>query len=165
MDETTLRLHPLLHKCWMRRGQQKCIPTPGTTQEHHVFGALDWQDDTLTWTTAEHKTSTSFIQFLEHLLLDRYPTGPVVLVLDNASIHKSRASLAALSLFEHRLLVVYLPTYCSTLNPIERFWKHLKDQVCVDTRYPTMVQLIGSVQRELVCQNNYLYPERLSFSK
>jgi hypothetical protein len=149
----------------MKRGQQKTIPTPGTTKAQHVFGALDWQDDTLTWTTAEHKTSTSFIAFLEHLLLERYPTGPVVLVLDNASIHKSRASLAALSLFEHRVLVVWLPPYCSTLNPIERFWKHLKDQVCVDTLYPALEQLIDSVQQELVSQNDLLYPERLSFSK
>ena len=149
----------------MKRGQQKIIPTPGTTQGHHVFGALDWQDDTLTWTTAEHKTSTTFIQFLEHLLLERYPTERVILVLDNASIHKSRASLAALSLFEPRVLIFWLPTYCSTLNPIERFWKHLKDQVCVDTLYPAMEQLITSVEQELVCQNDLLYPERLSFSK
>lgn len=149
----------------MKRGQQKTIPTPGTPQEQHVFGALDWQDDTLTWTTTAQKTSASFVQFLEHLLLERYPSGQVVLVLDNASIHKSRASLAAVSLFEHRLWVVYLPTYCSTLNPIERFWKHLKDQVCVDTLYPAMEQLINSVEQELVCQNDLLYPERLSFSK
>jgi len=165
MDETTLSLHPPLHKCWMKRGQQKTIATPGTTQGHHVFGTLDWLDDTVTWTTAEHKTSTSFIQFLEHLLLERYPTERVILVLDNASIHKSRASLAALSLFEPRVLVFWLPTYCSTLNPIERFWKHLKDQVCVDTLYPAMEQLITSVEQELVCQNDLLYPERLSFSK
>lgn len=149
----------------MKRGQQKTIPTPGKTQEHHVFGALDWQDDTLAWTTAQHRTSSSFIQFLEQLLLQRYPTGRVVLVLDNASFHKSRASLAALSLFEPRVLVIWLPAYCSSLNPIERFWKHLKDQVCVDTLYPAMDQLVGSVEHELVRQNDLLYPERLSFSK
>ncbi len=149
----------------MKRGQQKTIPTPGKPQEHHVFGALDWQDDTLTWTTAEHRTSSSFIQFLEQLLLQRYPTGRVVLVLDNASFHQSRASLAALSLFEPRVLVVWLPAYCSSLNPIERFWKHLKDQVCVDTLYPNMHQLVSSVEHELIRQNDLLYPERLSFSK
>jgi transposase len=165
MDETDLSLHPPLHKCWMKRGQQKTIPTPGTTEQYHLFGALDWLDDSLTWLPAEHKTSASFIEFLEHLLLERYPSECVVLVLDNASIHKSRASLAALSLFEHRVLVFWLPPYCSTLNPIERFWEHLKDQVCVDTLYPDMRQLIASVEHELSCQNDLSYPERLSFSK
>jgi transposase len=149
----------------MKRGQQKTIPTPGATEQYHLFGALDWLDDMLTWLPAEHKTSASFIEFLEHLLLERYPSECVVLVLDNASIHHSRASLAALSLFEHRVLVFWLPPYCSTLNSIERFWKHLKDQVCVDTLYPDIYQLISSVEFELTSQNDLLYPERLSFSK
>ena len=50
----------------------------------------------------------------------------VVLVLDNASYHRSYASLAALALFEERLRVIWLPKYCPFLNPIERFWLHLK---------------------------------------
>jgi len=164
MDETTLSLHPPLHKCWMRRGQQKAIPTPGTQQAHHVFGAIDWQDKSVTWTTAQHKTSLTFISFLERLLVERYPTGRVVLVLDNASIHKSTVSLAALSLFEQRVMVFWLPPYCSTLNLIERFWRHLKDQVCVDTLYPCIQQLTSSVERELSAQNNPAYSERFVFS-
>ena len=32
--------------------------------------------------------------------------------------------MAALSLFEHRVMPVWLPPYCSDLNPIERFWRH-----------------------------------------
>jgi len=61
----------------------------------------------------------SFIGFLERLLIQQYPTGRVVLVMDNASYHKSAPALAALSLFEHRVMVIWLPTYCSDLNPIE----------------------------------------------
>ena len=148
----------------MRRGQQKAIPTPGTQQAHHVFGAIDWQDESVTWTTAQHKTSLTFISFLERLLVERYPTGRVVLVLDNASIHKSTVSLAALSLFEQRVMVFWLPPYCSTLNLIERFWRHLKDQVCVDTLYPCIQQLTSSVERELSAQNNPAYSERFVFS-
>jgi transposase len=39
--------------------------------------------------------------------------------MDNASYHKSASALAALSLFEHRVMLVWLPPYCSDLNPIE----------------------------------------------
>ena len=165
MDETSLNLHPPLHKCWMRRGHQKTIPAPGTPQQVHVFGAFDWQDETVTWTVSDRKNSMAFFEFLEHLLIERYPTERIVLVLDNASIHKSQTSLAALSLFEHRVLIFWLPPYCSTLNLIERFWRHLKDQVCVDTLYPSMEQLINSVILELTCQNDLLYPERFTCSK
>jgi hypothetical protein len=55
--------------------------------------------------------------------------------------------------------------HCSTLNMIERFWRHLKDQVCVDTLYPAMEQLIDSVVLELTYQNDPLYPERFTCSK
>ncbi len=165
MDETTLSLHPPLRACWMKRGQQKRIPTPGTPRRHHVVGAYDWLTDHIAWTTPARKNTESFVAFLEHLLTVCYPTQPIVLVMDNASFHKSAPSLAALSLFEHRLRVVWLPPYCSTLNPIERFWRHLKDHVCVDKLFPTIEKLVAAVERELTAQNDCAYPSRFLLSK
>lgn len=52
--------------------------------------------------------------------------------MDNAAYHKSAPSRAALSLFEHRVLIIGLPTYCSELNPMERYWRHLKDKACAN---------------------------------
>ena len=149
----------------MKRGQQKKIATPGTQKRWHVFGAYRWEDDTLTWTTDKRRNSLAFIAFLEHLFVKRYPTGFFILVLDNASIHKSAASLAALSLFEHRVKVIWLPPYCSTLNPIERFWRYLKDQVCIDKLFPNMDDLRQAVEDQLVLQNNCQGSNRFSFSK
>ena len=165
MDETTLSLHPPLRACWMKRGQQKRIATPGQQASHHVLGAYNWHDDTVTWTTAARKNSQSFVAFLEHLLVEQYPDQVVVLVLDNASFHKSAAALAALSLFEHRLWPLWLPPYCSTLNPIERFWRHLKDQVCVNKLFPCLNSLVAAVERTLATQNDLANPHRFSFLK
>ncbi len=149
----------------MKRGQQKQIPAPGQQQRCHVFGAYSWRDDTVTWTTAQKRNSEHFIAFLEHLLLERYPTGRVVVVLDNAPIHTSHATRAALSLFEHRVLFVWLPTYCSTLNPIERYWRHLKDTVCVNKLFPSLDDLVDAVEHELTRQNEFDYESRFSFLK
>jgi transposase len=52
--------------------------------------------------------------------------------MDNASYHKSASVLTALSLFEHRVMVIWLPPYCSDLNPIEHFWRHPKDLACAN---------------------------------
>jgi transposase len=68
------------------------------------------------------KNSDYFIEFLEHIMQTVPPEQKVILVLDNASYHRSYASLAALALFEERLRVLWLPKYCPFLNPIERFW-------------------------------------------
>jgi len=150
----------------MKRGQQKRIPAPGQQQTHHVFAAYDWHDDTVVWTTSVKKHSDAFIAFLEALLVTHYPTGRCVLVLDNASYHTSAASLAALSLFEHRVLVFWLPKYCSLeLNAIERFWRHLKDVVCVDTLFPSLTQLVEAVDAQLHRQNRLDHPERFAFLK
>jgi len=150
----------------MKRGQQKKIATPGVQQRLHIFGAYRWEEDTLSWTTAKRRNSLAFIDFLEHLFVECYPTGFFILVLDNASFHKSAASLAALSLFEHRIKVIWLPPYCSTLNPIERFWRYLKDQVCINKLFPSMDELCQAVEEQLAFQNSYQgFDYRFAFSK
>ena len=139
----------------MKKGQQRRIPAtqPGAKQRRHVFGGYNWASDKITWHMAETKNSSQFIYFLEQLLVKDYPTGRVVLVMDNASYHKSAAALAALSLFEHRVMVVWLPPYCSDLNPIERFWRHLKDRACANKLQDTIEAVVGNAEQALIEQN------------
>jgi putative transposase len=158
VDETTVTLDPPLRACWMKIGCQKRIPAtrPGAKQKRHIFGGYNWLKDTITWTTAQTKNSTAFISFLEELLVKQHPTGRVVLVMDNASYHKSAPALAALSLFEHRSLVIWLPTYCSDLNPIERFWRYLKDMACANKLEGNIEEVVRSAEKILTNQNNLI---------
>lgn len=151
----------------MKVGQQKRIPAtrPGMKQHRHIFGAYNWRQDTITWTAAEKKNSATFISFLEELLVKRYPTGRIVLVMDNASYHKSASALAALSLFEHRLVVIWLPPYCSDLNPIERFWRHLKDLACANKLEDSIEGVLKATVKILIEQNNPTSTLRLHVSK
>jgi len=151
----------------MKQACQKRIPAtqPGTRQKVHIFGGYDWVRDTITWTRAERKNSSYFIEFLEHLLVDEYPTGRVVMVMDNASYHKSAPALAALSLFEHRILVVWLPPYCSDLNPIERFWRHLKDLACANKLQDDIVDVLNSAEEVMLNQNREGTSLRFHMSK
>lgn len=167
MDETTVTLDPVLRACWMKVGKQKRVPAtqPGEKQKRHVFGGYNWKRDTVTWTVAKTKNSATFIEFLEELLVKRYPTGRVVLVMDNASYHKSASSLAALSLFEHRVMPVWLPPYCSELNPIERFWRHLKDLACANKLQDKIEDVVASAKKILNEQNSDTSSLRLLLSK
>ena len=151
----------------MKIGQQKRVPAtrPGNKQKRHVFGGYDWVTDTITWTIAETKNSSQFISFLEHLLVTKYPTGRVVLVMDNAAYHKSAPSLAALSLFEHRVLVIWLPTYCSELNPIERYWRHLKDRACANKLQDSISEVVKTAENTMWDQNSIEAPSRYHVSK
>jgi hypothetical protein len=66
MDETTLSLHPPLRRCWMRRGQRKLIPAPGSPKYNHIFGAYNWRSAQVAYLTTERKNTDAFIAFLEH---------------------------------------------------------------------------------------------------
>jgi putative transposase len=156
MDETTVTLDPPLRACWTKIGQQRRIPAtrPGEKQKRHIFGGYNWQEDSITWTTAKTKNSATFISFLEELLVKQYPTGRVVLVMDNASYHKSASALAALSLFEHRVMIIWLPPYCSDLNPIERFWRFLKDKACANKLQDNIDEVVKSAEKLMATQNN-----------
>lgn len=167
MDETTLSLEPPLRACWMKVGQQKRIPATqaGSKQRWHLFGGYNWLKDTITWTTAVTKNTATFIAFLEELLVRQYPTGRIVLVMDNVSYHKSTAALAALSLFEHRVAVIWLPPYCSDLNPIERFWRYLKDTACANCLEACIQDGVTSVEGVLSRQNDPACDHRFHVSK
>lgn len=104
----------------MRRGERKLIPAPGSPQYLHVFGAYNWHSGRVSYLTSTHKNSDTFVAFVEHLVSE-HPRQHLILVMDNASYHHSKTVRAALSLYEDRLLVIWLPKYSPFLNPIERF--------------------------------------------
>jgi len=151
----------------MKAGEQKRIPLPANQeiQHCHVFGAYNWVSDQIGWTLADRKNCETFISFLEHLLIDEYPTARIVLVLDRASYHKSAAARAALSLFEHGVLVFWLPSYCTELNPIERFWRHLKDLACANQLWCGLEYVIEAVETVLHQQNDPFHESRFESSK
>jgi transposase len=151
----------------MKQGQQKIVPAlqPGTKKHRHILGAYSWHTDTISWNVTSWKNSQSFLAFIEYLLVDCYPTGRIVLVMDNVSYHKSAAVLAALSLFEHRLLVIWLPPYCPELNLIERYWKHLKDLTCANKLHNSIEEVVASAEYFLSQQNHPASNLRLTFSK
>ena len=94
-----------------------------------LAGVIDWMSELVWCQPIQHQTSESLIRYFEWLFLEIYPDEPLVLVMDNASSHRSKAMQAFLSLFEHRVLVIWLPPYSPDMNLIERFWKHLKQRV------------------------------------
>ena len=119
LDECDLHLLPVLRGMWMKRGQQTDVPTPGKNQKRSIFGALELETGRWLYQVTMRKRTEEFIAFLEHLL-ESYPTQPLLLVLDNASIHHRRALQAWLD--EHQEIeLLHLPSYAGhrgTVAPI-----------------------------------------------
>lgn len=149
----------------MKVGCQKRIPTPGQQQWRHLFGAYNWATDEVITQISETRTSDDFIAFLDYLVAQHDGKRPLIIVLDNGSIHKSKATRTAFSILKGELLPLFLPKYCSQLNPIERFWKHLKAQACANKLFTDMDALVASVKQTLQLQNDLNSDSRFMFLK
>lgn len=165
MDESTLGWLPVLVACWMKKGSQHRIPTPGQQQWRHIFGAYNWVTDEVVFQIAQKRNSEAFISFLDYLVAQHSGARPLVLVLDNGSIHHSLASQAAFAVLEDYLIPMFLPKYCSQLNPIERFWKYLKATACANKLFADMEALVLSVKNVLTAQNDTGSTLRFTFLK
>ncbi len=141
-DESRIQLLPLLRAMWSWIGQQIRVPTPGSNDTRMLFGALDIRSGKWTYLVREHMRKEDFIVFLEHLLA--VYSGPILLIVDNYSSHT--ATLVQTWLAEHpRLKLLYLPKYCSHLNPVEEIWLHLKNRVAANRLYASMKLLLETV--------------------
>jgi transposase len=144
LDECDVHLLPVLRAMWMRRGQQAGVPTPGTNRKRAVFGALEWDSGRWHYQISERKRAGEFIAFLEQLLL-AYPARPLLIVLDNASIHKAHAVAAWLDAHP-RVQLLYLPAYSGHRhNPVEKVWWRLKDQIAANRLHGSIDALVTSL--------------------
>jgi transposase len=149
LDECDLQLLPVLRAMWMK-GPRVRVPTPGTNAKRAVFGALDARTGALHHAVRPRKLAVHFVAFLEQLAR-AYPTGEVVLVLDNVATHDAKVVRAWLARPEHaRVRVLWLPKYSAhEHNPIERVWGHLKDAVAANRLAGSIDALAAQAERFL----------------
>jgi transposase len=138
-DASDQHLLAVLRAMWMRVGQQVRVATPPRNGHWALFGSLNVATGRFLWQAYAQAISESFIAFLEYLLAC-YPTGQILLVVDNASYHTSRVVLKWLK--EHpRLMLLYLPSRRPQLNPVEKIWAALKDHVAANRSFTHLLVL------------------------
>jgi transposase len=143
-DECDIHQLPTIRGQYQRRGQQTEVPTPGNNKKQPVFGVLNVRSGQWHYFLSARKRSVEFIGCL-HELYKLYPEGPILLFVDNASIHKSKMTLRWLA-HHPRLLVYYLPAYSGhQTNPVEKVWWALKDEVCANYMYACVEALQDAI--------------------
>lgn len=128
-DESEVSTHPYLAHTWAPKGFDLKVQAPGQAKRRALLGVRDALDGELIVEVSRTKRSTDFIRLLERLDAlhgPRASTVPVVLVLDNGPIHKSRLTTKALEERSSWLTPYWLPAYAPELNDIERDWRTLK---------------------------------------
>ncbi|AQQ55521.1 IS630 family transposase (plasmid) [Planococcus lenghuensis] len=115
-------------RTWFLRGKQRIIPTFGQHKGVKLIGTLDYETGEIFCIEEEQYDAKTFLHFLQKLLTV-YPTGKIVMVLDNARIHHAKLIQPFLDEHRNRLELVFLPPYSPQLNLMEGVWKWLKAAV------------------------------------
>ena len=104
------------------------VPAAGEDERLAVFGALDYASGQVLSQIAARKNGIGFAAFLARIA-QTWPEQTLVLVLDNASYHRSAAMRAWWAEQDGRMLPFWLPTYAPHLNLLERVWRFLKQKL------------------------------------
>lgn len=105
------------------------------------------RDNEFHWATSQGTINSTFVRdFLDDLSWKiRQET---VVVLDNASIHRSKLIQQSLPYWQQRgLYIVYLPTYSPHLNIAETVWRKLKGEWLAPEDYREADALLYAVNR------------------
>ena len=146
-DEVDLALLPGIMRCWSQVGHQRKIETPRQNRKQYGAGLIHWVNGELHWATSDHKDNALFRSVLGQLIEPGacHPGRKKYVVVDNYRIHFAKPVQAFLQAHRDEIELVCLPTYSPKLNPVERFWKHLRRKVTHNHFFQTMEQLMDAV--------------------
>lgn len=101
------------------------IPAAGMNRKLCIYGTLNYRTGQAHYLVHPRKNAQQFHEFLQHLL-EAHSERRVVLVIDNASYHRTRQILELLEAHADHVFVIWLPRYSPELNLIEGLWGYLK---------------------------------------
>ena len=118
---------------WIYKGVRKEVPMTGRQYRLNFMGGICLNNHKIVYENAEKIDGNSIKKFLGKLRKYHPDKHKIHVILDNAGYHKSQEVkdyAKALSIELH-----YLPPYSPNLNPIERLWKIMHEQVSYNKYY------------------------------
>jgi len=128
-DETKLETNPKVGFCWMRKGKQKPLPTPGTNRKVWISGALNFATGRLHWVSGERRDGELFIRLLDELRRIYRCHKQLHLATDNDGSHTSKLVKKYVQDSGGRINLHPLPSWSPESNPVELVWWSLHEAV------------------------------------
>jgi hypothetical protein len=147
-DESGFCLAPPLPYLWQQKGQTLGLSAQAHSRRLSVLGFLGKDGCLHHFQTQDKITATFVIESIETLLPALW--RPTVLVLDNATVHRSRRVQAKRKEWKRKgLRLLFLPPYCPHLNKIEILWRQIKYRWLGPEAYTDFKTLCQSVTNTL----------------
>jgi transposase len=156
-DEVDIHLNPKIGSCWMIRGEQAEVVTPGNNEKRHIAGSLHWRTGRLLVSApGRRRNADLFVAHLDDLRRRLRSYRVIHVVCDNARFHDCGKVQAFLKRCHGRIVLYFLPKYAPQTNPIERIWWHLHETITRNHRCQSIDELLGEVYAWTDQQTFYL---------
>ena len=141
-DESSFNLTPLVPYVWQSKGRSGTLRVSSSHSKRiNVLVFLHTRDNRLTSFIVDHSVNSATVISLMDKFCSHIDKKTVV-VIDNASIHTSRAVNDKLDEWRKAgLNLFFLPTYSPELNLIEILWRKIKYEWIPFSAYKDMRQL------------------------
>ena len=114
------------------------------------------------WKKSKPSNTRAFLVFLGQLY-QRTPNKQIVIILDNASIHKSKKTKRFLQRHKN-IHLFYLPPYSPEYNPVEIFWHWIKPKVYGFSALGGLDELVSRFRKYVYSYNENKLPNSISFN-
>lgn len=131
--------------CWAPRGMRSTVPCHHVREFRYCYGAVDAHTGDAFFIIAGACNTAWMNEFL-HQLSAYYSDDYLILVMDNATWHKSQA----LELPEN-ITCTFIPPYTPEMNPIEQVWAEIRKRGFKNKAFKSLEEVI--LKLETVIQN------------
>jgi putative transposase len=128
-DETRLETNPKVGFCWMRKGAQRRLRTPGTNRKVWISGALNFGTGAFHWVRGDRKNDELFMKLLDRLRRVYRCHKELHLAVDNDSSHTSKRVEKYVEDSGGRIKLHPLPAWSPESDPVELVWWSLHEAV------------------------------------
>jgi transposase len=136
MDAVHPQHNPVLGYGWIKRGQDRAVPSNTGRRRLNINGAIDLERMEPIVRYDESINADSTIALFAQILLAYAYASCIYIICDNARYYRSKAVRAYLE-NNPRIQLVFLPAYAPNLNLIERLWKLFKKKTLYNRYYET----------------------------
>ena len=119
-DETHLGLKAIEHRKLTLKGVKPVGNVQWERDAYYLYGVVEPQTGESFFYEFSHLDTECFEEFLKQFS-QQYPQDIHIWQLDNGSFHKAKRLKVP-----DNILLLFQPSHCPELNPIERLWEHLK---------------------------------------
>lgn len=118
---------------WIAQGVRKAVKMTACQKRVHLIGGINLQGHQVEYRHVDWVNFESISAFLTQLQATNPKAKKIHIIWDNAGYHKSEKMREFVK--DSNIQLHFLPPYSPNLNPIERLWKILHEQVTYNKYY------------------------------